>query len=386
MRILVAPDKFKGSLTAQEVAATISRAIHSVDPGIEVDLFPIADGGEGTAAILARHLGADRQSTQTVDPIGRPVEAESFAGNGVGILDMSAASGLWRLNADELDPMHATTFGTGIQIGQLSEAGVSRILVGLGGSATSDAGLGMAAALGYKFYANNGEPIVPSPARFSDIAVIEPPSRSFSVEVVGLSDVETRLTGHAGAIYTFGPQKGLTPPLVVKVDRDLIQLVTRIEKQLGTNFCDLPRSGAAGGLGYGILTFLRGSLVSGFDFLADSAKLLDRVVEADLVITGEGKLDRQTLQGKGPFGVAAMASRCGKPVWAVAGVIEDRAQLAPHFTKTMSLVDENTSLEEALRDPEGVLFDKVRRLPFPAIVTTDGSRLQGTADLQSGTV
>jgi len=362
MRILVAPDKFKGSLTAQEVAATIGRAIRSVDPQIEVDLFPIADGGEGTAAILARHLGAESKFTQTVDPIGRPIEAESFVGAGVAILDMSAASGLWRLQAGELDPMRATTFGTGVQIRQLSEANVSRILVGLGGSATTDAGLGMAAAVGYKFYMSNGEPISPSPARFSDIAVIEPPPHPLPSEVIGLSDVETLLTGQGGAIYTFGPQKGLAPSMVDQLDRNLSQLVTRIEKWLGKNFSNTPRSGAAGGLGYGIVTFLGGKVLSGFDFLAQNAKLHDHVVEADLVITGEGKLDRQTLHGKGPFGVAAMASNCGKPVWAVAGIIEDRLALAPHFAKIISLVDENTSSAEALRDAPGILFERVRTL------------------------
>jgi len=362
MRILVAPDKFKGSLTAQEVAATIGKAIRSVDPQIEVDLFPIADGGEGTAAIMARHLGAESQSTQTVDSIGRPIEAESFVGAGVAILDMSAASGLWRLKAGELDPMRATTFGTGVQIRQLSEANVSRILVGLGGSATSDAGLGMAAAVGYRFYANDGEPILPSPARFSDIAVIEPPPHPLPSEVIGLSDVETILTGQHGAIHTFGPQKGLTPSMVDQLDRDLTQLVTRIEKQLGNNFSSTPRSGAAGGLGYGIRTFLEGELLSGFDFLARNAKLHSHVVEADLVITGEGKLDRQTLHGKGPFGVATMASNCGKPVWAVAGVIDDRLELAPHFAKIISLVDENTSSAEAIRDAQGILVQRVRTL------------------------
>jgi glycerate kinase len=362
MRILVAPDKFKGSLTSQEVAATIARAIHSVDPQIEVDLFPIADGGEGTAAILAQHLGAGRKLTQTLDPIGRPIEAESFVGDGIGILDMSAASGLWRLKAGERDPMRATTYGTGIQIHQLSETNVSRILVGLGGSATSDAGLGMAAAVGYKFYASDGELILPSPARFCDIAVIESPPRPLLPEIIGLSDVETRLTGQDGAIHTFGPQKGLTPPMVDRLDKDLTQLVFRIEKQLGKNFSNLPRSGAAGGLGYGIVTFLGGKLVSGFDFLADSVKLRERVIAADLVITGEGKLDQQTLHGKGPFGVATMARECGKPVYAVAGTIEASEKLAAYFTKMASLVDESTSLAEALRDSEGILYRRARGL------------------------
>src|SRR5271165_703577 len=209
MRVLIAPDKFKGSLSAQDVAATIKRAIHSVDPRIEVDQFPIADGGEGTAAILAQHLAATRQSTETVDAIGRPIEAESFIGDGVAMLDMSAASGLWRIICSERDPMRATTFGTGIQIRQLRDAQVPRILLGLGGSATNDAGLGMAAALGYKFFTSKGEPVFPNPSRIRDIAAIEPPENLNFPECVGLSDVETKLTGPNGATHTFGPKKGL---------------------------------------------------------------------------------------------------------------------------------------------------------------------------------
>jgi glycerate 2-kinase len=220
----------------------------------------------------------------------------------------------------------------------------------------------MAAAVGYKFYASEGELIQPSPARFCDIAVIEPPLRPLHLEVNGLSDVETTLTGKGGAIHTFGPQKGLTPSVVDQLDKDLTQLVLRIEKQLGTNFSNIPRSGAAGGLGYGILTFLGGKLLSGFDFLAQNAKLADHVAEADLVITGEGKLDQQTLHGKGPIGIATMSSNYHKPVWAVVGVIEDPLQLAPYFTKIKSLVDENTSLAEALQDPQDTLFKRVRAL------------------------
>jgi glycerate kinase len=362
MRVLIAPDKFKGSLSAQEVATAIAKAIHSVDPEISVDLFPIADGGEGTAAILAQHLRATPKLTQTVDAIGRQIEAESFVADRLAIVDMSAASGLWRLKTGEFDPMRASTFGTGIQIRQLIDANIPQILIGLGGSATSDAGLGMAVAIGYKFYTSNGDPVVPSPSRFRDIAVIEPPENQPFPESIGLSDVETRLTGPNGALHTFGPQKGFEPSAIEQLDQDLSQLVSRIETQLGTNFADAPRSGAAGGLGYGIRTFLRGELRSGFDFLAESAKLHDHVLVADLVITGEGKLDRQTLEGKGPFGVAAMARQCGKPVIAIAGRVEHAEQLAPHFTKVASLVDQDTSLEDALRDAAGVLYKRVRSL------------------------
>jgi glycerate 2-kinase len=362
MRILVATDKFKGSLTAREVAATIGKAIHRVDSNIEIDLFPIADGGEGTAAILAERLGATRRITQTVDPLGRPIEAESFVCEKIAILDMSAASGLWRLNPCELDPMRATTFGTGLQIRQLIELGVSQILIGLGGSATVDAGLGMAAAIGYRFYSNLGEPIVPKPAKFSDIHIIEPHSGIHVPEIIGLSDVETSLTGENSAILTFGPQKGLSPLMIEELDRELEQLVLRIEKQLGTNFSRISRSGAAGGLGYGILTFLNGRLVSGFEFLAKKAGLHNRIANADLIITGEGKLDKQTLEGKGPFGVARIAIDLNKPVWAVAGMIEDRECLAPYFTRMISLVDQNTSIQEALRAPNAALLKKVVKL------------------------
>jgi glycerate kinase len=362
MRVLLAPDKFKGSLSAEDVAAIIATAIHSVDPRIEVDQFPIADGGEGTAGILAHHLAATSQLTESVDALGRLIEAQSFIGEDVAIVDMSAASGLWRIKCSDLDPMRATTFGTGIQIRQLREAKVPRILVGLGGSATNDAGLGIAAALGYKFYTNKGEPVFPNPSRFRDITVIEPPANRQFPECIGLSDVETTLTGTSGATHTFGPQKGLTALMVERLDRDLTELVPRIEKYLGTNFADVPRSGAAGGLGYGIMTFLGGRLVSGFEYLADCAKLHDRVVAADLVVTGEGKLDHQTLHGKGPFGVAAMARACGKPVYAVAGSIEASEKLAPYFTKMASLVNESTSLAEALRDPQGILYQRAREL------------------------
>jgi glycerate kinase len=362
MRVLLAPDKFKGSLSAQDVAATIARAIHSVDPRVEVDQFPIADGGEGTAAILAQHLAATSQSTETVDALGRPIEAQSFIGDDVAIVDMSAASGLWRIKCSDLEPMRATTFGTGIQIRQLCEDKVPRILLGLGGSATNDAGLGMAAAVGYKFYTRKGEPVFPSPSRIRDIAAIEPPANRQFPECIGLSDVETRLTGPNGATHTFGPQKGLTPAMVEQLDRDLTELASRIDKLLGTNFADVPRSGAAGGLGYGIMTFLGGRLVSGFEYLADIANLRERVVAADLVVTGEGKLDHQTLHGKGPFGVAALARAYGKPVYAVAGSIEASEKMAPYFTKMVSLVNESTSLAEALRDPEGILYERARGL------------------------
>jgi glycerate kinase len=355
MRYLIAPDKFKGTLNAQEVAETIASAIRDRDPKADVDLLPVADGGEGTATLLATQLSAERKIIGTVDPIGRPIDAEYFVSGGEAILDMSAASGLWRVRPDERDPLQSSTYGTGIIIWHLIENGIERIFIGLGGSATVDAGLGMGAALGYRFYGSGDSEVEPLPAAFGRIRKVKPPPMIRTPEVIGLADVETTLTGPQGAIYTFGPQKGLSGEQVQKLDRELAGLVLRLEQSLGTNFSSVARAGAAGGFGYGILTFLKGKLVSGFEVIADKLELRKRIQAADIVITGEGKLDLQSLEGKAPYGVAVLAKEAGKRVWAIAGVIENRDLVAPHFEKLISLAGEGVTLEKAMGNPVEVL-------------------------------
>jgi len=362
MRYLIAPDKFKGTLSAQEVAETIAAAIRKGNPNADMDLLPVADGGEGTATLLATQLSAERKIMGAVDPIGRPIEAEYFVRGREAILDMSAASGLWRVRQDERDPLRSSTYGTGMIIWHLIENGVERIFIGLGGSATVDAGLGMGAALGYRFYGAGDSEIDPFPAAFARIQKVKPPPMIRIPEVIGLADVETILTGPQGATYTFGPQKGLSPEEVQALDHDLARLVVRLEQSLGTNFSSVPRAGAAGGFGYGILTFLRGKLVSGFEVIADKLELRKRIQAADIVITGEGKLDLQSLEGKAPFGVAVLAKEAGKRVWAIAGVIENRDLVAPHFEKLISLAGGDVTLEEAIRNPVEVLRRKTTQL------------------------
>lgn len=362
MRYLIAPDKFKGTLSAQEVAKTIASAIRDRDPKADIDLLPIADGGEGTASLLAAQLSADRKTIGTVDPLGRPIDAEFFVRGPEAILDMSAASGLWRVRPDERDPLRSSTYGTGMIIWHLMENGVERILIGLGGSATVDAGLGMGAALGYRFHGTGDSEIEPLPIAFSQIQKVKPPLMSRMPEVVGLADVQTVLTGPCGAVYTFGPQKGLSPVEVEALDRNLASLVLRLEQNLGTNFSNVERAGAAGGFGYGILTFLRGKLVSGFDVIAEKLELRKRIRAADVVITGEGKLDVQSLQGKGPYGVALLAKEATRPVWAIAGVIENRNLVARHFDKLISLAGEDVTLEEAIGDPIELLRRRTMQL------------------------
>ncbi|HET9376954.1 MAG TPA: glycerate kinase [Chthoniobacterales bacterium] len=355
MRYLIAPDKFKGTLSAWEVCEILANAVCAHDRDAQIDLAPIADGGEGTAELLAFQLGAERKSIATVDALGHSISAEFFVHQQEGFIDMSSASGLWRIAQSERRPLESDTFGTGLIVRHLLDLGVERISIGLGGSATVDAGFGLAAAVGYTFLDREGNSVRPIPAHFGSIAEVIPPDISHWPEVIGLADVETRLLGPEGAIYLFGPQKGLRPAEVESLDRELAGLVNRVEDSLGFNHSETIRSGAAGGFGYGILTFLRGKLVSGFAEVAQRLQLSQRISAADVVITGEGRLDRQSLQGKGPFGVAEIARRARKPVWAIAGAIEDAEQIQQHFDKAVSVVGELISLEAALKDPAAAL-------------------------------
>ena len=362
MRYLIAPDKFKGTLSAHEVGRIVAEVARARDPEAQVDILPIADGGEGTAALLAVQLGAEPKTINTVDALGRPISAQYFVSKTEAFLDMSAASGLWQIAKDERQPLHSNTFGTGMIVRELVEAGLAPIYVGLGGSATVDAGIGMAAALGYKFYDLNNSPLEPLPAHFGGISSIEKPAFAQPPQVVGLADVETRLLGPSGAIYTFGPQKGLNPEEVESLDLELAKFVDLVERDLGVNHATVPRAGAAGGLGYGIMTFLGGTLVSGFAVVAERLKLKERIAAADIVITGEGKLDSQSLEGKGPFGVASIAKACEKPVWVIAGAVSPHPGMEIYFDRIVSLVGHDVTLEAALANPAEILRTKAAAL------------------------
>jgi glycerate kinase len=362
MRYMIAPDKFKGSLSAIEVAETIGIAIESVDSTAVIDLLPIADGGEGTAALMAHQSGARQVTMGTIDPIGRPIEAEFYVNDSEAILEMSAASGLWRVEPARRAPLESNTYGTGLLLWHLIENGIKRILIGLGGSATIDAGLGMAAALGYRFIDEQGDSVEPLPAQFHRIRTAVCPVMERMPEVVGLADVETRLTGPEGAIYTFGIQKGMRPDEIEKFDHELRALVNRLHVSVGSNYADTPGSGAAGGFGYGILTFLKGKVVPGFQIVSERVALVERMRQADVVVTGEGKIDFQTLQGKGPIGMAKIAKQLGKPVWGIAGVVEDRELVSPFFDRLIALVAGAVTKEEALDQPKALLQQRIREL------------------------
>ena len=363
MAVLIACDKFKGTLTAGEACAALREGLLSCWPGLDVRICPIADGGEGTAAVL-RESGAGEWREELVHgPLGEPVPARWvwFPGQRRAVLEMSEASGLKLVAAEQRDPWQSGTRGTGELMRAAMQAGAAQLIVGIGGSATNDGGAGMAAALGYRFLDGEGREIDPVPAALGRLEAVEPPDRSGWPEVTAACDVTNPLLGPEGATRVYGPQKGVRPDQVTAFEAGLERLADVAARDLGRDCRALPGSGAAGGLGFGLMTFCGAAMKPGFDLVAEASGLAAAVAAADVVFTGEGCLDRQTLHGKGPMGVAALAKEQGKPVIAVGGMVEEAAMAALRgaFAAVVAAADQ-TTLEAALRDPAGALRRAVR--------------------------
>jgi len=354
MRILIAIDKFKGSITSPEAARAIQSALLQAAPDIDCDLCPIADGGEGTAESVIAALKGEWCETATLDARSRPVTARyglvSDAGKREAIMEMSAASGLAMVSDLPLNPATATTHGTGLMMLDALQRGANRLVIGIGGSATNDAGIGMAAALGFRFLDDSGSPLDPVIATMDRLARIEPSDRRFP-EILVACDVNNPLLGPHGCTLVYGAQKGVQD--FDFFESRLQHLAEIVKRDLGVDHREVPGAGAAGGLGYGLMSFCGARLTSGFDLIADLVHLRDRIAAADLVITGEGRLDAQTLHGKGPMGVADLARELGKPVAAFAGAIEAEDQLRTRFDLLCAIKPAAMPLAEAMqRGPE----------------------------------
>ncbi|MBS0658548.1 MAG: glycerate kinase [Verrucomicrobia bacterium] len=326
MRVLAAPDKFKASLTGLEAAQCLADGWRSVFPGDTVRLLPIADGGEGTAEIVCNARRGTWIELAAEDPLGRRVRARyaSFEDAGVrtAVIEMSEVSGLWRLRREERSVLDATTRGTGqLLLHAIRELGAQRIILGLGGSATNDGGAGLAAALGFRLLDAAGEEIPPSPRHLPALARIERPPDLAVPPILIASDVTNPLLGDRGATAVYGPQKGLRPEERAPVEAALAHYADIVERDLGRRRRDTPGAGAAGGLGFGLLTFCGAEVRSGFELIADLIDLEAAIRECDLVLTGEGSLDGQTLEGKGPAGVGLLARRLGRRCAAFGGRI-----------------------------------------------------------------
>ncbi len=363
MKILIAPDKFKGSLSASAAADAIARGLRAALPDVDLQLAPIADGGEGFAETLATVLGGGWVKTTARDPLGREVEARYawVDAEKLAIIDMSEASGLWRVKAAERDPLRANTFGTGQLLQHAMERGARKILIGLGGSATTDGGVGMAEALGFAFLSHAGSPVAANPEALPALARINGTHAKTFPEIIAACDVQNPLLGSRGAAHVFGPQKGADEKTVSALDAALGHLADVVARDLGCDFRETPGAGAAGGIAFGLLSFCGARICSGFDLVADVLQLEQRIAACDLVITGEGRLDGQTLDGKGPAGVAALARKHGKPTLAFAGSIAELPAVDAIFTAMCPIIDEPVALEDAMRRGAEFLERATRR-------------------------
>lgn len=325
MRILIAPQEFKGTLTAAEAAEAMGEGSRRAIPDAEIDLSPMSDGGPGMVDAVLAAAGGRTMRTDVHDPLGRPVEAEwGLLDGGAAVIEMAAAAGLTLLAAEERDPRVATSYGVGELVGAALDAGRRSITVGLGGSATNDGGAGMATALGARFLDSEGRelpPGGPALARLDRIDVSGLDERLREARIVAAADVTNPLCGPDGASLIYGPQKGASPEVARELDAALRRFGEALERDLGVRVMDVPGAGAAGGLGAGMLAILRAEIRPGFDVLAELTGLRDRMQAADLALTGEGRLDAQTSYGKTVERVARLAGECGAPVLVVAGAI-----------------------------------------------------------------
>ncbi|MCX4984474.1 glycerate kinase [Streptomyces sp. NBC_00572] len=321
--VLVAADKFKGSLTAVQVAERVTAGLRRVVPELTVETLPVADGGDGTVA-AAVAAGFERREVQVTGPLGEPVTAAFALRDTTAVVEMAEASGLQLLPPGVFAPLTSTTYGSGELLRAALDAGATTVVFGVGGSATTDGGAGMLAALGARFLDASGAPVGPGGAALADLATadltgLDP--RFATVDLILASDVDNPLTGPKGAPAVYGPQKGATPDDVRTLDAALAHFATVLEKAIGPKAAEAalaPGAGGAGGIGYGAL-ILGASFRPGIELMLEVLGFAPALERATLVITGEGSLDEQTLHGKAPAGVAAAARAAGKEVVAVCG-------------------------------------------------------------------
>ncbi len=325
MKVLIAIDSFKGSLTSREAGMAAAEGIKRVYPEAECEVLTVADGGEGTVDALLSALKGESVTAEVSDPLGRRIKCQyGIIQSGTALMEMSAAAGITLLKKEELDPMKTTTYGVGEMIKDAISRGCRRFIIGIGGSATNDGGAGMLQALGFSLLDKDGKDItfgaegLSGLERISDEKVIkELYECSFNIAC----DVANPLCGENGCSAVFGPQKGATVDTVKAMDGYLSSFAEKAKKVRPLSDKDFPGSGAAGGLGFAFKAFLDGKLLSGIDLILEEIQIEDKIREADIVITGEGRIDSQTVMGKAPGGVAKKAKKYGKPVIAFSGAV-----------------------------------------------------------------
>ncbi|HUV75262.1 MAG TPA: glycerate kinase [Dehalococcoidales bacterium] len=368
MKIVIAPDGFKGNLSALQVAQAIDKGIKRVVPDALTTLKPMADGGEGTVQAMVDATGGKVMTTEVTDPLGGRVSAHwgLLSDKVTGVIEMASASGLPLVPPEKRNPLLTTTYGTGELILAALESGCRKLIIGIGGSATNDGGAGMAQALGARLLDSTGAELPSGGAALTnlehiDVTNLDP--RLADCEVLIASDVSNPLCGAHGASAVYGPQKGATPEMVTQLDAALAHYADVIQRDLGIKVKDALGAGAAGGLGAGLIVFLKAELIPGIDIVIQATNLVDSLKDADLVFTGEGRIDSQTACGKVPTGVAKRAKEFGLPVIAIAGeILDDYHIVYEHgIDAVLSIAPGPISLSQSMAEAEKLITDTAER-------------------------
>ncbi|MCJ0951803.1 glycerate kinase [Mammaliicoccus sciuri] len=371
MKVLIAPDSFKGSIDALSAAQAIERGILSVDPETNTFLLPMADGGEGTMINLVQATKGTVVEVNSIDPLSRPIQSNyGITGDGkTAIIELATSSGIDLLKQEELNPLHTTTYGTGSLIKDAIGKGIKHFIVCLGGSATNDAGIGLLQALGYQFLDKNGVDITLGAEHIHKIESIDesnvmPQIHDVKFEIA--CDVTNPFVGKQGASYIFGPQKGATPEIVERLDQSFIHFAEVIKTIKGKEICNIEGAGAAGGTAGGMLAFLNAELKRGIELVVDFVNFKDIIEEneIDLIITGEGKIDGQTSGGKVISGIAQIAKSYQIPVIAIGGTVEMplSALHEQGLTAAFSIANGPITLEEAMNNGDKLIEQQTEQI------------------------
>ncbi|MFJ6209860.1 glycerate kinase [Lysinibacillus sp. NPDC092081] len=369
MKVVISPDSYKGTLSAIEVANAMQAGILDADPSIETVILPVADGGEGTLESLVASTDGQYISQHVLDPLGREIEARYgvLGDNDTCVIEMAQASGIMLLQEKEKYPELASTYGTGQLIKAALDEGFRKFIIGIGGSATNDAGIGMLKALGLQLKKEDGTLIADRVSALLDLASIDVSQldpRLAEATFIIACDVDNPLIGECGATAIFGPQKGVKEHQIAYFDSCLKQFADIVEKQIGIRLHDYKGAGAAGGMGGALIAFLNSSFNAGIEIVMNAVQLKKHLEGAEFVMTGEGQSDRQTLHGKAPLGVARAATVANVHAVLLSGTIDenDKPKLLEYFTVVESLVDENISIQQAMQEPYYFIRMKTKRI------------------------
>lgn len=370
MKINIAPDSFKGSLTSQQAALAMEQGVRSVFPEAEIDKIPMADGGEGTLDALVTSTNGKFKEVDAVDPLGRPVKGRYgiLGDDKTAVIEMSAVSGLLLLKNEERNPLFTTTYGTGLLIQNALELGCRELIIGIGGSATNDCGTGMAQALGIRFFRKDNSEIIEKMCGglLGEVAAIDVSNLQAAVQhshITVACDVKNPLLGENGCARIYSPQKGATPNILEQLEQNMTSFINIAEKAVYRPVRNFPGAGAAGGLGAGLMLFLDAELHPGIELVMNACDFAERIKNADLILTGEGKIDTQTAFGKTIAGIALCAKSQNIPVIAFAGAVKNAENLFEFgVTSLFSICHKPMSVDEAMANAKMLLQNAVKRV------------------------